>query len=272
MEKLIITAALCGAEVRKIDNENLPITPDELADAAKAAEDAGASIIHLHVRDKNGESTQDIEVYRETINKMKERGVNAIIQPSTGGSVEMSMKERLQPVGLNPEMVSLDCGSINFGETEVFVNTPEIIKTFAKEILERGILPELECFDTGHVINALRLCKEELKPNHLHFNFVTGMFGGIPTTAKSLVYLKELIPQGATWTVSGIGKNQITAAFYAIPMGGHVRVGFEDNIYYSYGVLAKSNAQLVERIARLAREYGREVASSKEARKMLRIN
>ena len=272
MEKLIITTALCGAEVRKLDNKNLPVTPDEIADAAKAAEDAGSSIIHLHVRDKKGNPTQDVEVFREVIEKIRKRGVRAIIQPSTGGSVEMTADERLQPVTLNPEMVSLDCGSINFGETEVFKNTPEVIRSFAGEMKRRGILPELECFDMGHVTNGLNLCRGELKPKHLHFNFVMGMAGGMPAGADYLHMMVNRLPDDATWTVSGIGRHQLEMAFHAIPMGGHVRVGFEDNIYYSYGVLAESNAQLVARIVRLAKEYGREITAPDEARAILGIN
>lgn len=272
MEKLIITTAVCGAEVTRADNENLPITPDEIADAALAAEEAGSSIIHLHVRDKDGNPTQDVEVFREVIEKMRARGVRAIIQPTTGGSVEMSKEERLQPVTLNPEMVSLDCGSINFGENEVFVNTPEIIRSFAAEIKRRGILPELECFDMGHITNGLKICSGELEPKHLHFNFVTGMSGGMPAEPGNLLMMVNRIPEGATWTVSGIGRHQLTMAFHAIPMGGHVRVGFEDNIYYSYGVLAESNAQLVARVARLAAEFGRKVADPDEARRILKLN
>lgn len=272
MEKLIITAAISGAEVRKVDNKNLPITPEELAAAAKEAEDAGASIIHLHVRDKNGFPTQDVEVFRETFDLMKRYGVRAIIQPSTGGAVNMSAEERIQPVELRPEMVSLDCGSINFGETDVFVNTPEMIRSFASKIKKLNILPELECFDMGHISNALNICVGAIKPNHLHFNFVLGMRGGIPADIQNLLLMIKSIPPDATWTVSGIGRHQLSMAFHTIPIGGHVRVGFEDNIYYSYGVLAESNAQLVKRVARLAGEYGREVANPDEARRILKIS
>lgn len=272
MTKLIITAAITGAEVTKQDNPNLPVTPAELARAAKEAEEAGASIIHLHVRDRDGGPTQDIEVFQEVMDRMKDAGVTAIIQPSTGGAVGMTAAERLQPVNLKPEMASLDCGSINFGPDEVFINTPTIMETFAAEMKKAGVLPELECFDTGHLENALTLSRGESAPHHLHFNFVLGVKGGIPATVRHLQLLADSIPPGATWTVTGIGRHQLEMAFHAIPSGGHVRVGFEDNIYYSRGVLAESNAQLVRRVARLAEEYGRPVAAPDEARRILEIN
>ncbi len=272
MEKLIITAAICGAEVRKVDNKNLPITPEELAVAALDAEKAGASVIHLHVRDDKGLPTQDIEVFRETINLMKQKGVRAIIQPSTGGAVNMSYEERQQPVELKPEMVSLDCGSINFGENDVFINTPEMIRSFAHRLTTLNILPELECFDSGHMSNALDICRGELSLKHMHFNFVLGVKGGMPATIEHLLLMISMLPPGATWTASGIGRHQLAMVYHTIPLGGHVRVGFEDNIYYSYGVLAESNAQLVERVARLAKEFGREIAAPDEARKILKIS
>jgi 3-keto-5-aminohexanoate cleavage enzyme len=272
MEKLIITAAICGAEVRKVDNKNLPTTPEELAAAAKEAENAGASVIHLHVRDENGMPTQDVEVFRKTIELMEQKGVRAIIQPSTGGAVNMSHEERLQPVVLKPEMASLDCGSINFGENDVFINTPEMIRSFAHRLLSLNILPELECFDIGHVSNALNICRGELSLKHLHFNFVLGLKGGIPAAVEHLLMMISMLPSGATWTVSGIGRHQLDMVYHAIPLGGHIRVGFEDNIYYSYRVLADSNAQLVARVAHLAKEYGREIACPDEARKILKIS
>jgi len=271
MEKLIITAAICGAEVTKEDNENLPVTPEELALAAKEAEDAGASIIHLHVRDKEGLPTQDVEVFREAIELMKRAGVRAIIQPSTGGAVGMTAEERLQPVTLKPEMASLDCGSINFTDDAVFINTPRIIRTFAEEMKRSGVLPELECFDMGHLANALALCKSELAPKHKHFNFVLGVPGGLPAGIRTLKLMVDSIPGDATWTVTAIGRHQLEMAFHAIPMGGHVRVGFEDNIYYSRGRLAESNAQLVKRVVRLANEYGRMTADPDETRRILEL-
>ncbi|MFP4016184.1 MAG: 3-keto-5-aminohexanoate cleavage protein, partial [Halanaerobiales bacterium] len=174
------------------------------------------------------------------------------------------------PVTLKPEMATLDCGTTNFGD-DIFVNDLPLMRNFAREMLRYDILPELECFEAGHIYNALRLKKEGLLKKHLHFDLVLGVPGAIKATLKNLLFLTELLPEGASWTVAGVGKHQLPLAVNAIVMGGHVRVGFEDNIYYKKGVLADSNAELVKRIVRLAGELGREVASPREARAILGI-
>ncbi|MDZ7673253.1 MAG: 3-keto-5-aminohexanoate cleavage protein [Halanaerobiales bacterium] len=270
MEKLIITAAICGAEVTKEDNPNLPITAEELAEEALKAEKAGASIIHLHVRDKQGKPTQNKEIFKKAIDKMNELGVNAIIQPSTGGAAGMSWKERIQPIYLKPEMATLDCGTTNFGD-EIFVNDLPLMRNFAKEMKKLNVLPELECFEVGHIYNALKLKKEGFLDKHLHFDLVLGVPGAMPASVKNLLFMVEHLPDNATWTSAGVKRFQLELAYHTIIMGGHVRVGFEDNIFYKKGELAKSNAQLVKRIVRLADEYGREVARPKEARGILEI-
>ncbi len=270
MEKLIITVAICGAEVTKDDNPNLPLSALELAEAALEAEKAGAAIIHLHVRDEAGQPTQNIEYFRKAIDAMKEIGVSAIIQPSTGGAAGMSWEERIQPVDFNPEMATLDCGTVNFGDG-IFINDLPLMRRFAIKMKERSILPELECFDAGNINNALQLKKEGLLQDHLHFDLVLGVPGALPASVKNLLFMVELLPAGATWTAAGIGRWQLPIAMHTILMGGHVRVGFEDNIYYKKGILATSNAQLVSRIVRIAEETGRYIASPSEARKILNI-
>lgn len=271
MEKLIITTAICGAEVTKEDNPDLPVTPAELAEAALEAEEAGASIIHLHVRDEDGNPTQSKEVFKETIGLMKEKGVKAIIQPSTGGAAGMTWQERIQPVYLHPEMATLDCGTTNFGD-DIFVNDLPLMRNFAREMQKLNILPELECFEPGHIYNALQLKKEGLLTGHLHFDLVLGVPGATKASLKNLLFMVELLPAEATWTVAGVGRHQLPLAVHSILMGGHVRVGFEDNIYYTRGVLAESNAQLAARIVRLAKELGRQVATPAEAREILELN
>ena len=270
MEKLIITAAICGAEVTKDDNPNLPVSALELAGAALEAEKAGASIIHLHVRDEEGKPTQNIEYFKRAIDAMKKTGVTAVIQPSTGGAAGMSWKERIQPVSLNPEMATLDCGTVNFGDS-IFVNDLPLMRKFAEEMKKRNILPELECFDAGNINNALLLKKEGLLPGHLHFDLVLGVPGALPGSLKNLLFMVELLPFGATWTAAGIGRWQLPIAVHTILMGGHVRVGFEDNIYYKKGVLAMSNAQLVNQVVGIAKETGRGIASPLETREILKI-
>ncbi|BBE30427.1 3-keto-5-aminohexanoate cleavage enzyme [Tepiditoga spiralis] len=269
MEKLIITAAVTGAEVTREQQPNLPLTPDEIAEEALKCYEVGASIIHVHARDKEGNPTQSYDVYKEIKEKV-EKKCNVIFQPSTGGAVWHKFEERMQPLKLNPEMATLSAGTTNFGE-DIFVNSSEYIEKFAKEMYERKIKPEIEVFERGHINNALRLLKKEILRTPIHFDFVMGVPGAIPGEIDDLLYLVNHIPHGSTWTVAGIGRYELSLAVHAILMGGHVRVGFEDNIYYKKGELATSNAQLVQRIANISRELGREVATPEEARKILGI-
>jgi 3-keto-5-aminohexanoate cleavage enzyme len=270
MEKLIITAALTGAEVTREQQPNLPLSPQEIADAAYEAWQAGASIAHIHCRDANGGSTQDRDVFEETIRLIKEK-CDIIVQVTTGGAVGMTPEERLQPVTLRPEMATLTMGTVNFGD-DVFMNTPKDIEIFARTMMEHGVRPELEIFEVGMITNALRLVKKELLKEPLHFDFVMGVPGAIAATPENLLLMVNSLPQGATWTVAGVGRNQLPMNTMGILLGGHVRIGFEDNVFYEKGVLAKSNAQFVERIVRLAKELGREVATPDEARKILGLS
>ena len=267
MNKLIITAALVGAEVTRQEQPHLPLTPSEIADAAHDAWLAGASIVHLHARKPDGTSTQSATVFAEIIRLIRQR-CDVIIQVSTGGAVGMTAAERLEPVTLKPEMATLTTGSVNFGG-DIFVNSPADIEQFAKTIQQVGVKPEIEVFDSGMITTALRLVKMGLLTPPLHFDFVLGVPGAAPATLKTLLHLVEMLPPDASWSVAGIGAAELPLALHATLMGGHVRVGFEDNIFFRKGVLAESNAQLVERVARLSREVGREVASPAEARIML---
>lgn len=271
MEKLIITAAICGAEVTKESNPNIPYTVEEIGKEAESAYKAGASIIHLHVREDDGTPTQSKERFRVCFEEIKKKCSNVIIQPSTGGAVGMSNEERLQPIFLEPppEMATLDCGTMNFGGDEIFVNTETAIIYFAKEINNRGIKYELECFDKGMVDTALRLHEKGYIKDPMHFNFVLGVVGGINATPRDLIFLVNSIPKNCTYSVCAIGRHEFPMVTLSIMMGGHARVGFEDNIYLSKGVLAKSNGELVDKVVRLANELGREVANSDEARKIL---
>jgi 3-keto-5-aminohexanoate cleavage enzyme len=270
MDKLIITAAISGAEVTKEHNPAIPYTKEEIAREAKAAYDAGASLIHLHVRTDEGKPTQDKERYRECIAAIKEVCPDVIIQPSTGGAVGMSAAERGQPVTLSPEMATLDCGTLNFGGDDVFENTENMIIEFAAIMHEYGVKPECEVFDKSMIDMALRLQKKGyIKDENLHFDFVMGVNGGISGTVRDLVFLVGSIPSNSTWTVAGIGRSEFSLAAAAIVMGGHVRVGFEDNVYIEKGVLAKSNGESVEKVVALAKLLGREVATPAEAREIL---
>ena len=269
MNELIITACICGAEVTKAHNPAVPYTVEEIAREAKSAYDAGASIIHLHVRNDDGTPTQNVERFAACFDAIRVLCPDVIIQPSTGGAVGMNNDERLQPITLNPEMATLDCGTCNFGGDEIFVNTENMIIDFAQKMRERNIKPEIEVFDKGMIDTALRMHKKGLIAAPMHFDFVMGVNGGIAATVRDLVYMAGSIPTGSTWTVAGIGRAEIPLAAAAIVMGGHVRVGFEDNVYLEKGVLAQSNGELVQKVVRLAREIGRPVASPSIAREIL---
>lgn len=274
--KLIITAALVGAEVTRDQQPNLPLTPEEIAAEAVEAADAGASVIHLHVRDAAGEPTQDPETFGRTIRLIRQSfrrpALCPVIQVSTGGAIGMTAEERMAPLTLTgtarPEMATLSAGSVNFGD-DVFLNPPELIERLAVGMRRAGIKPEIEVFDVGMIQTGIELADKGLVDPPLHFDLVMGVPGGIPGTPKNLLHLVESLPAGSTWSVAGIGRAELELGTIAIILGGHVRVGFEDNIFYKRGVLADSNAQLAARIARISGELGREVAAPAEARRIL---
>jgi len=269
MEKLIITNCVSGAEVTKENNPAVPYTVDEYVREAKSAYEAGASIIHLHVRYDDGKPTQDKARFKVIMDAIRNVCPDVIIQPSTGGAVGMTNDERLQPTELNPEMATLDCGTMNFGGDDVFENTENTIKYFGQKMIERGIKPECEVFDKSMIEMCLRLAKKGYVKYPIHWDFVMGVNGGIGGEIRDFTFLAGSIPAGSTYTVAGVGRYEFPLAAMAIIHGGHVRVGFEDNVYLSKGVLAKSNGELVAKVVRLANEFGREIATPAEARQIL---
>ena len=269
MEKLIITAAICGAEVTKAQNEAVPYTVEEMVREAKSAYEAGAAILHIHVREDDGTPTQGRERFKVVMDAIRKELPDVIMIPSTGGATGMSPEERLQPTELYPEMATLDCGTCNFGGDDIFVNTENTIKYFGERMIERNIKPEVEVFDKGMIDMAIRLNKKGFIKSPMHFDFVMGVNGGISGTPRDLVFMAGSIPQGSTFTVAGVGRTEFPMITLGILLGGHVRVGFEDNVYLEKGVLAKSNGELVEKAVRIAKELGREIATPAEAREIL---
>ena len=269
MAKLIITAAICGAEVTKEQNPAVPYTVEEIVREAKSAVEAGAAIVHLHVREDDGTPTQNKARFKECIDAILKECPDVILIPSTGGAVGMTAEERLQPTELFPEMATLDCGTCNVGD-DVFENTMPMMRAFGQRMMENNIKPEYECFEMGHLDTVLNMAKKGQVPGApMQFNFVLGVPGCTPATIPNLCWLVNSIPAGSTWTATGIGRHQFTLAAAAIAMGGNVRVGFEDSIYIEKGVLAKSNGEMVAKVVRMAKELGREIATSAEAREIL---
>lgn len=267
---VIITCAITGAETTRERQPALPITPSEQAIAAEAAVKAGASIIHLHVREDDGSPSQRSERFEESIRAIRARVPEVIIQISTGGAVGESIENRAKPLALRPEMASLNLGTMNFGD-EVFYNHPKDIVGLAKKMDEFNVVPELEVYEAGMLESGLRLAQQGILKNPLHFQFVLGVSGGMSGDLKNLMHMVSLLPLGLQWGVAGVGRFQLPLTIHGLVLGGHVRVGFEDNIFYSKGVVAQSNAQLVERVSRIAHEIGREVATPRQAREILEI-
>lgn len=267
MDPIVITVAAVGAELSRDQQPNLPLTPAELAADAAACRSAGASIYHLHVRDQQGNPTMDVAAYEAALQAIT-GATDLIVQFSSGGAVSDDEDARMAPLALRPEMATLTTGTVNFG-TEVFSNPLPLVTRFYLRMRELGILPEFEIFDAGMVASAERLYDEHGDGHHRHYDFVLGVPGGMPAWPDALDFLAAHIPDDATWSATGIGGAHLPIAERTIAAGGHVRTGFEDVRWFERGVLATSNAQLVERVADMARGFGREVADPDIARAML---
>ena len=275
MQPLIITTALTGAETSREDQPNLPITPQEQALEAEKCFAAGSRVLHLHVREDDGTPSQRLDRFKAVIELVRERVPEMIIQISTGGAVGVPFEERMGPLQLKPDMATLNAGTLNFGD-EVFINSPKDIVRLAEYFKEVKVVPEVEVYESGMIDYVAKLYnKGIITHTPLHLQFVLGVPGGMSGKPKNLVYmaehLKEEIPS-ATWGVAGIGRWQLPCTLMAMVMGGHIRTGFEDNIYYHKNLLAETNAQLVARVARIAEEYGRKLATPTEAREILGLS
>ncbi|SMC21040.1 3-keto-5-aminohexanoate cleavage enzyme [Desulfacinum hydrothermale DSM 13146] len=270
MEKLIITVALTGNVPTKEMNPHVPITAEEIAQDVRRCADAGAVLFHVHARDANGRPTLDIERFKENVRRIKEVAPEVIIQLSTGARAGKDWEARANPVRLLPEMASFTTGSNNLPGI-VYENSPQFIQFLAQVFKETGVKPEIEVFETGMINNALYLQKKGLIQGPLHFDFVLGAPGSMPGSVKNLLFLSESIPSGSTWSVAGIAKAEIPLATTAIVLGGHVRVGLEDNLTLPDGSPA-TNPKLVEKVVRIAREVGREIAGPDEARRILNLD
>lgn len=272
-EPMILTAAIVGAETTRESNPAVPYLPSEIAAEAIRCWEKGASIVHLHARRPDGTPTQEAALFGEAIELIR-ASCDVIIQVSTGGAVGMSGEERCQPLTLtgarSPEMATLSCGSVNFGE-EIFENPRPLMRDIAERIRAAGIKPELEIFDAGMMDEARYLHRKGLIDLPAHFDFVLGVPGALAAREDALDYLLTQLPEGSTWCVAGIGRFELPMVEAAARRGGHARVGFEDNVFLSKGVLAKGSFELVEAAAEIARRHGRRVVRPSEARAILGI-
>ncbi|MGN6610752.1 MAG: 3-keto-5-aminohexanoate cleavage protein [Angustibacter sp.] len=272
MPGTLITVAPTGAETAKSDVPQLPTTLEELVAEAKACEAAGAALIHVHIRDDAHQPTLDPQRLRDTVQALREQ-TDLIVQLSTGGSVHDPLESRLKVLDAEPDSCSLTCGTTNFGD-DVFLNPYPFMGQLYQQAQEREVVPEFELFDLGHVAALRRLIDTYGLPygGKVHVDFVTGVPGGMPGTVEALVAgVQMLPPQVTSWSATGIGRTHLPIAAAALAMGGHLRVGMEDNLVFAKGRPVRDNAELVERATQLATLMQRPPLGTDEARSLLAV-
>lgn len=272
-DKVILTAALTGAVTPKTINENIPMTPEEISEDAYRVWQAGASVVHFHMRDDEGLGTMDKERFKRTLDLLRTNhpDCDVVINCTTAGDNRAGYDERLAHLPyVLPEIATFDAGSFNWTPDGIFDNGPAFLAKLGQVTTDLGIKPEYEIFDTGMMGNVAYYAKQGLVRAPFHFQFVLGVLGAMSSTVENLAYLKSLLPAESTWSAFGIGRDHLKIMYATLALGGHVRVGLEDNVYYSRGVKA-TNVSLVERAVRVIREYGKEVATPDEARQILTL-
>ncbi|MFR5115716.1 MAG: 3-keto-5-aminohexanoate cleavage protein [Eubacterium sp.] len=275
--KVIITAAVTGAWPKKENNPNVPMTPQEIADDVYACWKAGAAVAHLHMRDDEGNGTMDTAKFEETVNLIhtKYPDCDIVLNLTTSGDIHADDEIRVAHVKkLKPEMASYDCGSMNWLNSGLFLNTPKFLTDCGLLFQELGVKPEIEAFDPGMIGNDAYYIKKGVLKTPVHFQFCMGCANGIAGSMKNLIFMKEtadeLVGKGNyTWSCFGVGHSAMEMLYGAVALGGNIRVGMEDNVMYAKGQLAESNVQFIERAVRVIKEYGKEVATPDEARQIL---
>jgi 3-keto-5-aminohexanoate cleavage enzyme len=271
MASTLITVAPTGAETAKVDAPALPVTLEELVHAAKECEGAGAAVVHVHIRDAEARPTLDPARLRDTVTALRE-STDLIVQLSTGGAVTDPYEHRLKVLDAQPDACSLTCGTVNFGD-DVFMNPWPFMAELYQRTQAMEIVPEFELFDLGQVASLRRLLDTYGAPygGHVHCDLVMGVPGGMPGDARSLVAAVAALPEGATWSATGIGRTSLPVMYAALSAGGHLRVGMEDTLTYAKGRPVTANAQLVERAATLVKIAQREPMPPEEARSFLGV-
>lgn len=287
---VIVTCAVTGSGDTAGKHPDLPITPEQIANAALEAREAGAAVAHIHVRDpETGQGSRDVELYREVVERIRDAGSDVIINLTSGMGGDLMVNAddparqdpgtdlvdgltRLAHVeALRPDICTLDCGSMNFGEgNSVVINTPHVLRVMAKRVLELGVKPEMEVFDTGQLWFAKTMYEEGLVADPPMYQICLGIPYGAPADTAHMKAMADAMPPGAVWAGFGISQMQMPMVAQAVLLGGHVRVGLEDNLYLERGVHA-SNGQLVEKAIRIVRDMGARTLDPTEARKLLKI-
>jgi len=270
--KLIITVATTGAWPTKNETPYVPLQPKEIAEEIYACWEAGAAMAHIHVRDDEDKASMNFDKFRETVERVRASDCDIAINLTTSGGIGLKDEERMKPFAeLLPEMASYDCGTMNWAHTTVFENRPQFLENLGLKMQAVNVKPEIEVFDAGMIYNALYYLKRGILKAPLHFQFCLGVPGGTAATVENLLHLKSLIPADATWSTFGVGKGAVPIMLAAIALGGHVRVGMEDNIFLRKDVLAQSNVEFIEQVKRIAHEASREIATPDEARSILGV-
>lgn len=269
MTDTMITVAPTGAFPTKEHNPNIPLTPREIAEDVHECWQAGAAIAHLHMRDEAGRGTMDKHRFIETVGRIRER-CDIVLNLTTSGDLLATDEDRLAHlIEIKPELASFDAGSMNWMHSTIFTNHPAFLERLAAVMNDVGVKPEIEVFDPGMFYTATYYMRKGVLRSPGYFQFVLGAAGGIAATVENLVFLKSLLPPEAVWSAFGVGAGHLPILFTTLSLGGHIRVGMEDNVFYAKGRLAKNNAEFVTRAARLAREAGRIVATPASARSIL---
>jgi 3-keto-5-aminohexanoate cleavage enzyme len=270
--KVMLTIATTGAYPVKKHNPAVPLDPPEIAEDILACAEAGASICHIHVRDDEHKASMSFDKFKEVVDAVRPYS-NIVINLTTSGGTGWPDDVRMKPFQvLHPEVASFDCGTMNWQRTGIFENHPKFLEKLGTEMQKHDVKPEIEVFDPGMIYNALDLQKRGfLKPGPLHFQIVMGVKGGIDATVDNLVWMHSLLPKDATWGAVGIGHGQMPIMLATLAMGGHLRVGMEDNVMMKKGVLAKNNVEFVKRAIDLIHLSGKEVATPDEAREILGV-
>jgi 3-keto-5-aminohexanoate cleavage enzyme len=272
-DPVIITVAPTGPLTTRENHPRLPVTPAEIGRAVAEAAEAGAAVAHIHARDAEEKPTADPEVYARIVQEIRSR-CDIVVQASTGVGLDVSCEQRLEILAssaVDVTMATLNPASMTFGQG-TFHNPPWFVEQLAELMLERGIRPELEVYDFGHLPLCLDLVRRGLVRGPLQFSFVMGVRGGVPGDPALLPALSAMLPEGSMWQAIGIGRAQLPLSFAALALGGNLRVGFEDNVYIRRGELAESNAQFVRRAVDLVHAGGREVATPAQLRDRLGVS
>ena len=268
--KVIVTVAVCGAIPTKIDNPNLPTQPKEIAQSIIECYEAGAAVAHIHVRDDNDQSSMSFKKFEETVNLVRDANCPIILNLTTSGASGVTDEDRMLPfMQLKPELASFDAGTMNWMNSSVFMNEPAFLEKLGLRMQEYNVKSEIEVFDMGMLNTALHYEKRGILKGPLHFQICLGAPGGMKADVENLLYVVNHLPDNCTWGTFGIGKGAMEITLAALALGGGIRTGFEDNVYFNYGELATSNVQFVERIKCLAVAANKTLATPDEAREIL---